>query len=300
VVDDGSRDETPDLLQAWADEDPRVRVLQTAGSEGVVASLERARATARAPILARMDHDDVALPERLAAQLDLLDDRSGVVLCGCGIESFREGGLGDGTRRYQAWLNGITEPADIARDLFVECPIAHPTFMMRADAVAHVGGYRDRGWPEDYDLVLRLWEAGGSFAKVPEILLRWRDRPQRLSRTSSDYAPAAFRRLKVDVLRRTLLEGRDGVVVWGAGPTGKAFSRCLAEAAVPVRAFVDLDPRKLGQEIHGAPVVRPEDVGAYRESLCLAAVGQDGAREEIRRELTARGWREMIDFCAVA
>jgi FlaA1/EpsC-like NDP-sugar epimerase len=89
-------------------------------------------------------------------------------------------------------------------------------------------------------------------------------------------------------------------VVWGAGPTGKAFSRCLAEAAVPVRAFVDLDPRKLGQEIHGAPVVRPEDVGAYRESLCLAAVGQDGAREEIRRELTARGWREMIDFCAVA
>jgi glycosyltransferase involved in cell wall biosynthesis len=300
VVDDGSRDETPDLLQAWAAADPRVRVLQTAGSGGVVASLERARAVARAPILARMDHDDVALPERLAAQLDLLDDRSGVVLCGCGIESFREGGLGDGTRRYQAWLNGITEPADIARDLFVECPIAHPTFMMRADAVAHVGGYRDRGWPEDYDLVLRLWEAGGSFAKVPEILLRWRDRPQRLSRTSSDYAPAAFRRLKVDVLRRTLLEGRDGVVVWGAGPTGKAFSRCLAEAAVPVRAFVDLDPRKLGQEIHGAPVVRPEDVGAYRESLCLAAVGQDGAREEIRRELTARGWREMIDFCAVA
>jgi glycosyltransferase involved in cell wall biosynthesis len=300
VVDDGSTDGTPDLLAAWAADDPRVRALKTAGGEGIIASLERARAEARAPVLARMDHDDIALPDRLAAQLDLLEDRPEVVLCGCGVESFREGGLGDGSLRYQAWLNALTEPSEIVRDLFVECPLAHPTFMMRAGAVARVGGYRDLGWPEDYDLVLRLWEAGGVLAKVPEILLRWRDHPRRLSRTSSRYAPAAFRRLKVDVLRRTLLRERDGIVVWGAGPTGKAFSRCLAEAAVPVRAFVELDPRKVGQEIHGAPVVSPDGVGAYRGSLCVAAVGQDGAREEIRGELSARGWREMTDFCAVA
>ena len=104
----------------------------------------------------------------------------------------------------------------------------------------------------------------------------------------------------MDVLKRTLLEGRTGVVVWGAGPTGKAFSRSLAEASVPVCAFVDLDPRKIGQEIHGAPVVRPEGVEAYREALSVAAVGNDVAREEIRVELESRGWREMVDFCAVA
>jgi glycosyltransferase involved in cell wall biosynthesis len=301
VVDDGSTDGTPDLLAAWAADDSRVRLFRgPSGREGVAASLERARAEARAPVLARMDHDDIALPDRLAAQLNLLENRPRVVLCGCGVESFREGGLGDGSLRYQAWLNALTEPSQIVRDLFVECPLAHPTFMMRADAVAHVGGYRDRGWPEDYDLVLRLWEAGGAFAKVPEILLLWRDHPRRLSRTSKRYAPAAFRRLKVDVLRRTLLKERDGVVVWGAGPTGKAFSHCLAEAAVPVRAFVDLDPRKVGQEIHGVPVVRPDGVAAYRGSLCVAAVSQDGAREEIRGDLSARGWREMTDFCAVA
>jgi len=301
VVDDGSSDGTADLLASWAREDARVRVFRRAsGCEGVVACLERARAEARAPVLARMDHDDIALPDRLSAQLGLLEARPEVVLCGCHVELFRADGLGDGSSRYQAWLNSLTEPTEIARDLFVECPLAHPTFMMRSDAVAEVGGYRDRGWPEDYDLLLRLWEAGGSFAKVPEVLLRWRDRPNRLSRTSSDYTPAAFRRLKVDVLRRTLLEGREGVVVWGAGPTGKAFSRALSEVAVPVRVFVDLDPRKVGQEIHGAPVIRPEGVEAYRGSFCVLAVGQRGAREEIRVELSAHEWREMTDFCAVA
>jgi glycosyltransferase involved in cell wall biosynthesis len=299
VVDDGSADATPEILEAWARGDPRVRVLRQP-RVGLVAALERARAAASAPVLARMDHDDVALPDRLAAQLERLDAAPDVVLCGCGVEYVSSTRLGDGALRYQTWLNSLVAPADIERDLFVECPLAHPTFMVRAPALAAVGGYRDRGWPEDYDLVLRLWEAGGRFAKVPEVLLRWRDRPDRLSRTAAAYTPEAFRRCKVDALARTLLRGRDGVVVWGAGPTGKAFARTLTDAGCGVRAFVDLDPRKIGQRVHGAPVVDPGEVGAFRGSFCVAAVGQEGAREQIRRELVATGWREMVDFCAVA
>lgn len=299
MVDDGSRDATPELLASWAAGDPRVRVVRQE-PEGLVAALERARAEARAPVLARMDHDDVALPGRLAAQLDLLEDHPDVVLSGCGVRYVPRGSVTDGARRYERWLNGLNEPADIERDLFVECPVAHPTFMVRAAALDRVGGYRDRGWPEDYDLVLRLWEAGGRIAKVPEVLLHWRDRPDRLHRTAPAYGPEAFRRCKIDVLRRTLLRGRDGVVVWGAGPTGKRFARALARAGVTVRAFVDLDPRKIGQEVHGAPVVQPAEIGRFRGAFCVAAVGQEGAREEIRAALRVGGWREMKDFCAVA
>ena len=301
VVDDHSGDGTADILGSWAKEDPRVRVLPPpARHAGLVACLERARAAARAPLLARMDHDDVALPERLARQLALLERRPDVALCGCGVEYFRSGRLGDGSRRYQSWLNTLVESDQIERDLFVECPLAHPTFMMRREAVAAVGGYRDLGWPEDYDLVIRLWEAGMRFAKVPDVLLKWRDRHDRLSRTSPRYRPGAFRRLKVHALGRTLLAGRDEVVIWGAGPTGKAFSRALSGVGIRVRAFVDPDPRKVGQDIHGASVVPPETVGSYRGTFCLAAVGKGGAREEIRSALGALGWREMLDFCAVA
>lgn len=299
VVDDGSTDATPDLLESWARQDPRVRVVRQEPA-GLVTALERARALARAPLLARMDHDDVALPGRLAAQLDLLEGRPDLVLCGCGVRCVPRDRLTDGARRYERWLNGLEDAAAIERDLFVECPVAHPTFMVRAAAVDAVGGYRDRGWPEDYDLLLRLWEAGGRFAKVPDVLLRWRDRPDRLQRTSPAYGPDAFRRCKIDVLRRTLLRERDGVVVWGAGPTGKRFARALARTEVRIRAFVDLDPRKVGQEIHGAPVVEPAAVATFRGAFCVAAVGQEGARAEIRAALGAAGWREMEDFCAVA
>ena len=92
-----------------------------------------------------------------------------------------------GALRYERWLNSLATPQAIERDLFVECPLAHPTFFLRADAVATAGGYRDRGWPEDYDLLLRLWRAGGRLGTVPEVLLHWRERAGRLSRTHPSY-----------------------------------------------------------------------------------------------------------------
>jgi hypothetical protein len=182
----------------------------------------------------------------------------------------------------------------------VECPLAHPTFFLRASAVAAVGGYRECGWPEDYDLLLRLWEAKGRFAKVPETLLAWRESPGRLSRVHGHYSAEAFRRVKVYFLARTLLRGRPGAVVWGAGPTGKAFARTLREEKVAVLAFVELDRRKIGQDIHGAPVVAPAGLERFRGALCVSAVGQPGAREEIRQSCRSMGWSEGVEFVAVA
>jgi hypothetical protein len=332
AVDDGSRDETPAMLAAWAARDPRVRVL-TQRPGGIVAALERARVGAGAPYLARMDADDVSEPGRLAAQLALMEADPTLVACGTGVRYFPHEHVRDGARRYEAWLNAAVAPEEIAREIFVECPLAHPTFFLRARAVEGIGGYRDMGWPEDYDLLLRLWAAGGRLGQVDEPLLRWRERPDRLSRTDPRYAPEAFLACKLHHLRRTLLREREGVVVWGAGPVGKAAARALLAGdavgsdvrdphatAVPLLAFVDLDPRKIGQEIHGAPVLDTERGllvglagGAARAApqgapqaraggrvLHLAAVGQPGARERIRALLEASGLRELEDFVAIA
>lgn len=299
AVDDGSADGTFAQLYAWAQSDGRVRVLQSHG-RGLVSALAAGLAGARGEYVARMDADDVADPERFRKQVELLDVQPSVAACGSLVEYFPAASVQDGARRYEAWLNALVDPDDIARDIFVECPLPHPTLVVRRHVLLAVGGYRDMGWPEDYDLVLRLWAAGYRLAKVPEVLLHWRERPDRLSRTDARYSPDAFRRVKVHFLSRTLLLARQGAVVWGAGPVGKEFARELQRQGVTVNAFVDLDPRKIGQEIHGAPVVAPDDVDRFRGSLALAAVGQDGAREEIRAELRRRGWTEMHDFCAVA
>ena len=308
AVDDGSSDGTPAILASFRERDPRVRILTTPG-RGIVAALELARDEARGEFLARMDADDISLPERLRLQLDLMEAEPEVVCCGVGVRYFPRAEVRDGALRYEDWINSSRTAAEIERDLLVECPIAHPTFFLRATAVEAAGGYRDRGWAEDYDLLLRLWRRGGEFARVPEVLLLWREGSSRLSRTDPRYSPQAFRACKVHHLRAGLLgagpgeRGRD-VVICGAGPVGKALARLLLAAGTRVRAFVDLDPRKIGQTIHGAPVVGPQEVAGLLDRggglVALGAVGQVGARGRIRTLFETAGWREGQDLWMVA
>ncbi len=297
AVDDGSSDETATLLDEWRKRDDRIRAVCTPPG-GIVAALDTAATHARGDVLARMDADDIAAPERLERQVAFLDDHSELAACGSRVRYVPTSLVRDGARRYEEWINGVVTWEQMERDLFVECPIPHPTLVMRRATFEEVGGYRDVGWPEDYDLVLRLWVSGYGFGKVPEVLLEWREGPERLSRTDGRYGEDAFRRCKAHFLRSRIADR--AVAVWGAGPVGKAFAQALDREGHAIEAFVDLDPRKIGQVIHGAPVVHPDAVGQHRDAYFIAAVGQHNARQEIRACLHAAGFREPRDFCAVA
>ena len=219
-----------------------------------------------------MDGDDVALPRRLERQLAALEDE-GLDACGGRIEYFPR--ATEGAERYARWINSLVSVEAARRDVFVECPLPHPTLVVRREALDAAGGYEDRGWPEDYDLVLRLWARGARFRNVAETVLRWRDHPGRLSRNEPRYSLDAFVRCKAHHLRRTLLPGRAGVLVWGAGPVGKSFGRAFRSE---LAAFVEVDPRKLGKRIYGVPVVPADEAPAFADALWL--VPWPGRRRE--------------------
>ena len=88
--------------------------------------------------------------------------------------------------------------------------------------------------------------------------------------------------------------------MWGAGPVGKAFARELKAQGGTLLAFVDKDPRKLGQEIHGVRVLRPAEALRIPQAFSVAAVGKVGVRDEIRGVLKEAGRLESRDFVAVA
>jgi len=294
LVDDHSTDGS---VAALGMRDARLRIVANPGA-GLVDALNAGAARARGDYLARMDGDDLCLPHRLERQLQLLQRHPEVGVAGTRVEVIADGPVGEGWRRYAEWVNALVEPEEIERAIFIESPLPHPTVMMRRGVWQLLGGYRDRGWPEDYDLWLRAYRAGVRLGKVPEPLLRWRDSPTRLSRTDPRYSKRSFMRARAHFLVRTVLAERPALI-WGAGETGTLLARCLDDEGVRVRGFIDVDPRKIGRRRSGRPVRGPEAALAAGE-IVLVAVAAWGAREEIRAYLAGEGRREGRDFLIVS
>lgn len=295
TVDDGSSDGTPELVRRLARGDGRIRPLRNPG-RGIVDALEHARARTDAPFLARMDADDLVHRERVALQLEHLVAHPGVAAVGCRVRSFPIGATGPGWRRYERWLNGLLTPADHAREIFIESPLAHPSVLLRAEAVAAVGGYRHTDWAEDYDLWLRLHAAGRGLAKVPRVLLGWRHHPGRLSRRDPRYDQARFMDARAHYLARFPAVTARPVTLWGAGRTGRRLTRRLLAAGVRVRRIYDVSPARIGSTCHGVPVESWRALPPAGDAVLLGAVGAPGARAIIRPEAERRGYREGVDL----
>jgi glycosyltransferase involved in cell wall biosynthesis len=167
VVDDGSTDSTPRLLADAARGDPRMRVL-TQAAGGLTPALNAGCALAQAPVIARMDADDVALPDRVERQLAYLHEHLDVALLGGGVVLVDEQG-----REFDR------EPGHAG--LSDRNGLVHGSVVMRTDAFRALGGYRlDQS--EDYDLWLRFEECHG-VAALPEPVIRYRFHPGQFSVT---------------------------------------------------------------------------------------------------------------------
>lgn len=303
AVDDGSTDTTGAILNDWGGSDGRLRVL-TIEHAGIIPALNAGLDACRSEYVARMDADDLCHPERLTLQAAYLDEHPETALVSCLVEAFPKGDVREGFRIYIEWLNSLVSDEDLRREIFVESPVAHSSVMYRRASVQEIGGYQENGWAEDYDLWLRLYLSGAHFAKIPKVLLQWREYPERMTRTDSRYSLENFLRAKAHYLARGPLADRDAVIVWGSGMTGKRLSKHLLRQDLPLVAFIDIDPAKIGRTRRGLPILSFDDFmqewGKYQNPACLAAVGARGARKHIRSTLTSFGLREGVDWWGVA
>jgi len=303
IVDDGSSDGSPNKVAAWADRDSRIRLIRQ-DHAGIVTALNTGGRACLSALIARMDADDRSHPERLDKQAARMGADPDLAVVSCMVKAFPVDEVREGFRVYIEWLNGLISADDIRREMFVEAPVAHPSTMIRKSWLDRLGGYEDHGWPEDYDLWLRLQLAGARFVKVPEVLLSWRENPARLTRTDSRYSVENFLRAKSHYLVRGPLRDRRSVIIWGAGQMGRRLSKHLVRQGAPLVGFVDIDLKKIGRQRRGLPVIAPAGLSRLWKSadrpIVLAAVGARGARMLIREQLTEIGFREGQDWLAVA
>lgn len=294
AVDDGSRDGSVVSLAGIAD--PRFRLIRNESTAGVVGATATGFRLSRSEWFARMDADDIAMPGKISSQLKAADGSAGVITCGVVPIDCQ----GDGMRRYVAWANGLADHEAMSRSRFIESPVINPTAMVRRDWMERMGGYHETPWAEDHDLWLRLFAAGCKFVRVPEILLRWRDSQDRLTRRDPRYGTEARSRMRAHHLKNLRGVAEHGVVIAGAGPIGKRLALDLRSEGVEVRGFFDVNPARIGETIHGAEVATADQMNArWRPSIMLGAVGLQGRRSLVREMALATGRREGDDFWAV-
>lgn len=303
VVDDGSSDDSLHILEAAREQDPRL-VISAQPHRGLIATLNAGLSRCRAPLVARMDADDLMPPERIEKQVALLAAKADVSVASCLVETIAVPAVGEGMKIYERWLNGLVHHDDIIREIFIESPVAHPSVMVKRHEIDRLGRYQDRGWPEDYDLWLRYHGAGKRFEKVPEVLLYWRDHPERATRKDSRYSVENFLRTKAYYLVAGPLKCCDEVIVWGAGQTGRRLSKHLIRLGRPPDLFIDINPGKIGGTLRGIAISSAGDLGAlwpkFKHPLLLIAVASRGARGLIRERLAKLALIEGTDYLCVA
>ncbi len=174
IIDDGSTDSTAKILSDYARLDSRVHVFPQK-NKGRAESLNRGIQLASGHYIARMDADDVAMPNRLQYQVDFLEHHPDVGLLGGAFELITRSG-----QVFQT-IRCLLDDSEIRLRMLVSNPMCHPAVVMRRKIALASGGYRKALLDaDDYDLWLRMAEHS-QVANLHQIVLRYRIHPAQVS-----------------------------------------------------------------------------------------------------------------------
>lgn len=193
AINDGSSDESGEILDKIAETDSRFRIIHQK-NKGLVATLNYGVSLAKASIIARMDADDISLDNRFETEFPLFSDKNVVLVVG-GYEEL-------GTKKSTVHTPP-SQQESLSRSLYVQNYIGHGTVMFRKDSFVEVGGYRQSVGPvEDYDLWIRLSELG-KISSVKEVVYLWRVTAGGITSTQNVYQEDCAKKLR-DILWHTL------------------------------------------------------------------------------------------------
>lgn len=220
IINDASTDRSREIILSYSD--PRIRLIDNEENIGLTRSLNKGLELAKGKYIARMDADDISMPERLEKQVRFMEENPDIAVLGSWAWVIDE------NNRINGELRTLTDFDLLFLEIFFSNPFVHSSTLMRTAFINKIGGY-DKQYErtQDYDLWVRVIANGGKVLNVPEFLIKYRSHLENIStkkfKQQEDLAQLAIQNAyqlilkqrvnlkNISLLRKWLFQGKDSL-----------------------------------------------------------------------------------------
>ncbi len=292
IIDDYSTDNSLAIVKKIAKSDLRIKYYKN-NNPGIIPALKLALSNSQGQFITRMDSDDLMAPLKLELLRNLLMQYgTGYITTGL-VEYFSDFILQNGFIKYQNWLNNLTLHENNFNDLFKECPIASPCWLIYKTDLISMDGLKDIIYPEDYDFCFKLYKNNFKIKSVKKTIHFWRDHPTRASRNCSNYKDQSFYALKIKYIREFF--PRKNYVIWGAGTKGKKLAKYLIDQKINF-TWVTNNPNKITKNIYNIIIESTDIVFTKDNPLILLAFSSPQEINQVNSYLNNLGFIKNKTF----
>tara|TARA_R110002033_G_scaffold3561_2_gene19689 strand:+ start:22708 stop:23715 length:1008 start_codon:yes stop_codon:yes gene_type:complete len=293
-IDDNSDDNSYTIVENYSKTDTRIKVYKNKQS-GIIEALKTAYKHSSGSYITRMDSDDLMTPIRLETMVNSLEKHGKKHLAVGQVKYFRADGLSDGFARYESWLNSLTIQGRNYSEIYKECVIPSPCWMLHRSDFEACNGFNSEIYPEDYELAFRFYKANFTCIPCDKVLLHWRDYSTRTSRTHEHYAENSFLDLKAKYFIELNYDASRPLAIWGAGHKGKTLAKILIKKNIPFYWICD-NPKKIGKHIYDQELFNFNYLAELKNPQSIVTVANTKAQKEITRYFETQNMQTMIDY----
>ncbi len=291
LVDDHSSDRSTMYAKEFTTSDLRIRYFLNPGT-GVIDALKEGFKQSTGSLITRMDGDDIKTPDNIEQLIELTS--KGVIGVGK-VEYFREGGVGEGYKKYATWMNQLTRTNQNFTEIYKECVIPSPCWMCTREDFIACGGFDSTLYPEDYDLCFRFYGAGLKTNGSKSVIHYWRDHEIRTTRTSAHYSDNRFLDLKTFYFLKLDFNQSRNLILWGAGKKAKVMAKIFINQGVDFMWLTD-NHKKIGHNIYGVILSDSRKYIPKREDQIVIAVSDKSGSNDIHA-ITSSNNVKPLWFC---
>ncbi|MDD7887396.1 glycosyltransferase [Flavivirga sp. 57AJ16] len=294
IVDDNSSDSSANIVKKFAKKDERITLLKNQGT-GIIDALRLAFNYSKGAFITRMDSDDIMRANKLEVLVNnLLTHGKQHIAIGL-VNYFSKDGIKEGYKNYEIWLNNLTKTGQNYSEIYKECVIPSPCWMIHRNDLIACDAFNPNSYPEDYDLAFRFYKHHFKCIPCDVIIHDWRDYSSRTSRTHEHYAENHFIDIKLHYFLELDYNPDKSLVVWGAGNKGKTIAKTLIKKNIPFEWICD-NPKKIGRDIYGNILKPFSYLKEIENPQSIITVANKEAQIEIKNYMKTLKMKPIIDY----